>query len=423
MELKRVLESDNRRATAKAVELYGKEALIISNQRINGKIELIVAVDLDPANGLSMDALDPPAPPGGLAPILTATAPGERFAHVLQGRMGELRHKPDSSVALRGAEEFDTHRQELEKAKDIVEMLRREFVEIRRELGIAQRLGALQAPTDMTEAVRPLALALVEAGVPVGLRSLLIDEIRTADSLPNALTMIGSLLTRSIRREKGATPLEGVNVIAGPSGAGKTMMLGRLAATHTRVGTFLPEQVAIVSFNDRRPGAWNQIQLLSAQAGIDCYRAADKAILGEILHELASRKLVLVDTAGVAASDHLDAISATMREARFHLLLPADASAATIKRWLDRAPRWESLMLTKLDEAMQPWPMIQWLSEVKLPISFASKHATDALIADPVTEMLVKSALAHLVLPATPMPSLRERPVVFHEDAASAKKN
>ncbi len=423
MELKRVLEADNRSATAKAVELHGKDALIISNQRVNGMIELIVAVDLDPAYGLPMEAFEPTALPSGLVPNPTTTAPSEQFADVLQARMGELRRKPDATVALRDSGEFNANRQELEKAKDIVEMLRQEFVEIRRELGIAQRMGALQVRADMAEAVRPLALALIDAGVPVGLRSLLIDEISTADSQPNALAMIKSLLTLSIRRERYASQLEGVNVIAGPSGAGKTMMLGRLAATHTREGAYLPDQVAIVSFNDRRPGAWNQIQLLSAQVGIECYRAADVTILGEILHELASRKLVLIDTAGVAASDHLDAISATIREARFHLLFPADASAATIRRHLDRTPHWASLMLTKLDESMQPWPMIQWLSEVKLPISFASKHASDALIADAVTEMLVKAALANLVLPATPMNSLGERPVVFHAGAASTIKD
>ncbi len=47
MELKRVLGQDNQSAAAIAVNLYGKDALIVSNERVNGRVELIVAVDLN----------------------------------------------------------------------------------------------------------------------------------------------------------------------------------------------------------------------------------------------------------------------------------------------------------------------------------------------------------------------------------------
>ena len=60
MELKRVLGVDSRTATAEAVKLYGKEALIISNERINGRVEVIVAVDLerDQFKALEPDGID-----------------------------------------------------------------------------------------------------------------------------------------------------------------------------------------------------------------------------------------------------------------------------------------------------------------------------------------------------------------------------
>jgi flagellar biosynthesis protein FlhF len=414
MELKRVLGPDNRSATEKALELYGKDALIISNERVNGKIELIVAVDLDQASDPSMNPFETTRRPVALtlapAPEPAPNAGGERFSAVLQGRLRALRQGTDAPAATRMAAEFDADRQELEKAKDLVEMLRGEFAAMRRELRISQQLGALQSDAGMDESVRPLAAALVDAGVPVGLRSLLIDEIKAADGLPRALSLVEGLLTRSVRREKHGGRLDGVNVIAGPSGAGKTTMLGRLAQAHACEGTFPPDQVAIISFSDRRPGAWNQIQLLGAQAGVDCYRAADGAMLGEILEELARRKLVLIDTAGVGTTDHLEMISAAAPHARFHLLLPADASAATIRRYRDQPVGWSSLMLSKLDESVQPWPMIQLLSDVRLPISFASQHAASAApLADPDAQLLVKLALANLLLPDAPAASPRDR--------------
>ena len=48
MELKRILAKDLRRATEKAVALYGQDVLFVSNSRANGMIEVIVAVDVNP---------------------------------------------------------------------------------------------------------------------------------------------------------------------------------------------------------------------------------------------------------------------------------------------------------------------------------------------------------------------------------------
>ena len=45
MELKRILARDSRTATAKAIELYGRDALIVSNERVNGQAEVIVDVN------------------------------------------------------------------------------------------------------------------------------------------------------------------------------------------------------------------------------------------------------------------------------------------------------------------------------------------------------------------------------------------
>ena len=48
MELKRILAKDIRRATEKAVALYGQDVLFVSNSRVNGMTEVIVAVDVAP---------------------------------------------------------------------------------------------------------------------------------------------------------------------------------------------------------------------------------------------------------------------------------------------------------------------------------------------------------------------------------------
>ena len=61
MELKRILARDSRSANEKAIQMYGKEVLIISSQRLDNQIELIVAVDLDSnAAAPAVSAAPPP---------------------------------------------------------------------------------------------------------------------------------------------------------------------------------------------------------------------------------------------------------------------------------------------------------------------------------------------------------------------------
>ncbi len=404
MELKRILGLDSRSATAEAVAMYGRDALIISNEKINGKVELIVAVDLEndefntlePAGLQFRSKLDEGA--------AKAAIRRQGFGQIMNDRMVEMTEPLMSSPKTDAWETIQrtTERLEYGRAKDLVEMLRGEFAEIRREMRISQQLAGGQAAPLINEAVKPLSLALVESGVPVGLRSLLVDAFQGLDDLGEAISMVESMLMAGVRREKKENKLEGINVIAGPSGSGKTMMVGRLAATYVNSGALQYEKVAIVSYCDRRPGAWNQVQVLAAQAGVDSYRVTDAAMLDSLLPELGHRTLVLVDTPGVEVFEHLHSISSTLGKSditpRYHLLLPADASAATLRRYLEQADvRWTSMMLSKIDESSQPWPVIQALCDIRLPLTFSSNGpcGVESLV-EAGADALVRIAMSNL---------------------------
>mgnify|MGYP000853036903 CR=1 FL=1 len=47
MELKRILARDTRSATEQAIALYGKDVLIISNHRVGGQTELVIALEVE----------------------------------------------------------------------------------------------------------------------------------------------------------------------------------------------------------------------------------------------------------------------------------------------------------------------------------------------------------------------------------------
>ena len=194
-------------------------------------------------------------------------------------------------------------------------------------------------------------------------------------------------------------PSSGVHVLVGPSGAGKSLMVARLAqAASLAHGS---EKVMVISYHDQRAGAWNQTQLLSAQSGVDSFRAINIGTLKLLLEEHASRRLILIDTSGVQMQERLSEIRGLQQDIGFHAVVPVDASSATLRRLFENNDNtWSSLMLSKLDESNQPWALLQFLTEKSLPVSVASQgERTSDLLEVVAMADLVKRALDNLVLP------------------------
>lgn len=382
MELKRILAQDLRRATEKAVKLYGEDVLFVSNAKVNGQHEVIVAVDVAPEPAPWFEA--PPAASGG-----------ERFQRALKDSMRSLgqdandgdddavsytpapRAAAPAPAAARAADAArDGDQRDYIRGREIVDMVRDELAAIRKEFKLAQRVAAWQSESGAHRAVQPLVAALAEAAIPVSLRTLLVDQVSEMDDLDAAVEALQAQLVGNIGEHWAKLPQRGVHAIAGPAGAGKTMMIARLArAAAERKGV---ESVAVISYCDQRAGAWSQVQMLCAQAGVDCLRANDADTLKMLLSELGSRQLVLIDTPGVEVAERIAQIRACSPEIACHLVLPADASGATVRRYLTGAGAgWHSLMVSRMDEATQPWALIQALCEQPVPLS-AAAHGPSA---------------------------------------------
>ena len=215
MELKRIVAPDNRTATARATALYGKDALVISTERVNGQIELIVAVDMQP------DLHDEPAP----APRFAGMKKPAGFGNVLQGQLTAMTHASSSEPATtRLAERANATdaaaaaERDKVRAQELVSLVREELAEMRRELRIARQTALWQSSAGLSPVLRPLVDGLNEAGVPAALRALLLDEVKDAADADEALGIMRTFLKTALRREPAAGVLTGVHAIAGPSG-------------------------------------------------------------------------------------------------------------------------------------------------------------------------------------------------------------
>ena len=376
MELKRILARDTRSATEKAMAMFGPDVLIISNHRVEGQTELIVALDVAEASLDDMFETDAEEQsPESNSVTVTAKGPRQRLSstpssvsspfsdhlhQLLQPASRMAQQAEAEPIAHVSTEHLLTQGREQVRSQEIVSLVREELAALRQEFRLSQQTANWQMNQYWPAHIQPLVQAMTEAAVPTALRALLQEGLREQPTLDSALDSIRAQLTHNLERPQEGFPNKGVHVMAGLSGSGKTLMVAKAAqqvALH--YGT---EYVAVVSYHDMRAGAWSQTQMLCAQLGVDCFRAGSPETLKLLLDELSPRRMIVIDTPGVQMSERLAEILQVCPEAGLHAVVPADSSAVTLSRIMLKSKLpWQSLMISKLDEANAPWPLIQFL--------------------------------------------------------------
>jgi len=296
MELKRILARDVKSANEKAVALYGNDVLVISSCQVRGQTELIVAVDIEPMPAELALQADEATPIVRAAPVVKQGPFAELLGHSMdQNRRKEMPRSaeakavvPEAAVAVQASEKSDHDERDYLRGREIVAMVRDELANLRKEFKMGQQMAMWQGGVPLARGLLPLRNALNEAPIPAALRALLMDSIKDHEEMDGAMKEIRRQLSHSLQDIGADMPSQGVHVLAGPSGAGKTLMVARLA-NHAAMDQGC-EKVAIISYNDQRAGAWNQTQLLSAQSGVDCYRANNVATLRAIGRGLLPRQ-------------------------------------------------------------------------------------------------------------------------------------
>ena len=168
--------------------------------------------------------------------------------------------------------------------------------------------------------------------------------------------------------------------------------------------------------------------MLASQLGIDSFRAGDAGTLALLLNELSQRKLVLIDTPGVQMNERVAEVLLIQAGCGCHAVVPADASTATLAKLISSGIAWNSLLVSKVDESSQPWPLLHFLSNNLVGLSGASDgvRGSDFIQAFPV-QQLVALGLVQLQA-ASPKPADKmtdgfvERRALrqFHLNAVSA---
>lgn len=382
MELQRILAKDSRAAMDQVNKLYGQDALVISNKRTRNKTELIVAVDLKKGAENALNEVQ----------IRTSERStnnhdsGESFDDIMEskifntlGTQGESVH---NNTRRMNSEPSIDQEKETKNAQEIVSIVKSELAVMRRELLLSQQLATWPGVEVISNQIQPLIKALNETGISLSLKTLITSLINDLSSIEEATQKITEAISNNMPTLNLLDQMSGVHLFAGTPGAGKTTMIGKIALQKSlEIGE---EKIAVVSFNDTRVGAWNQIQLLCGQAGVDTYKASSIETLEVILQELSYKKLVLIDTDG---SDPMSLLNLKTNKHNIskHLVISAESSEGSISRYIETKNKpWDSVLISKYSHEMDYWPIINALVNRDIPISIISKSSN---LQDPVSQI------------------------------------
>jgi flagellar biosynthesis protein FlhF len=219
---------------------------------------------------------------------------------------------------------------------------------------------------------------LAKLGVDSKLAAELADDVPATASHQEAMRIV-------VRRFGERLPLVtwdmaedgGVFAIVGPTGVGKTTSIAKIAARFVlRHGV---EQLGLVSTDTYRIGARQQLSNFARILRAPMHVAENAEDLRRVLDGFSSKKLVLIDTAGMSQRDVRLANQFTTLKVEGHavrtiLALSAGADRACLAeaRRVFEAAAPEALIVTKLDEAAALGGVLSVAIGSGLPVAYLS---------------------------------------------------
>ena len=160
----------------------------------------------------------------------------------------------------------------------------------------------------------------------------------------------------------------------GTTGVGKTTTIAKLAA---QLMFTAKKKVGLISIDNYRIGAMEQLKTYASILGIPCFPAFNRKDFLFALKRMGSRDIVLIDTAGQSHYDRLKIIELKNMIAddpfiSSHLLMSVSTTDSEMsKAATNFSPlEFQSYIFTKVDEAERFGSVINQIMKLPLPISY-----------------------------------------------------
>lgn len=328
MKLKRFTAPDTRAAMQQIKAAFGPDAVILSSSTVEGGVEIVAAVDFD-ASVLSANAAVASAePPSKAAAPTPAAFPLEDM------------------------------RQEIHTLRGMLE------AQMRGHMGYGAPLHTV------------LMQKLLRLGVSEKTSSSLVDcigsDLNQQKGWQQVLDNFASKtpIYAGRRIEEG-----GIYAFVGPTGVGKTTSLAKIAARF--VLRFGADKLGLVTMDNYRIAAEEQLVLYGKILGVPVSVAQDEVSLNRVIKQLNTKKLILIDTAGMNPADarvsqQMDLLNGQLQSISTVLVLPATNHYQSLVDAIERyqVRRIEQCIITKLDESAAIGGILSAISETGLGVSY-----------------------------------------------------
>ena len=385
MQVKRFFAADMRQAMKLVRDELGADAAIIGNRRIAGGVELTAALDYTP------QALAPRVPNMELEDELRKTA-----SRIVSAQ---------AELSMRGDSDASTNRQlfaglPLTAAEPLVEPT---FVEPPRPAAPAPAAAVDQRVIDsmrfelnglrelLEVQLGSLAWTQLQGSKPqqanlwrrlqrIGLSGPLSRDLLAltaeVEEPRQAWRMLLAHLARMIATPE-IEPLEegGVIAMVGPAGMGKTTTLAKLAARY--VLKYGAQNIALVSMDSYRIGAQEQLKTLGRILNVPVTHVDPGQSLANALEPLLRKRVVLIDTAGLQASDpalrmQLESLAGRGIKSKNYLVLATTSQKQVLTAAYHSYKRCglAGCILTKLDETASLGEVLSLAISHELPVAY-----------------------------------------------------
>lgn len=398
MNIQRFTAATSREALAKARMAFGDSTLILSNRPTEHGVEVVATAEE------TLAALDQDAGPGN--PRRAAFA--QRAAEPLSYKDVATKVEEDAAqlamstlsfqdyvrerMAKKRAEAAQAAAQDEPPARQLPRIIppdpgpqKPKPVQVRKPepqpaampAGIAQELHAMKAMIEdrfntlnwlgqarQNPIQSNLMLRLIRAGYSPALSRTILEKLPENLDANEAGRWVVDVLERNVRtdaRSASLTEEGGTFALIGATGVGKTTTAAKLAGMCAlRHGA---ASVGLITLDAYRVGAQEQLRAYGKMLGVVAHLAHDKAALQDLLGLLSNKKMVLIDTTGLAPRDprKLEMMELLDLPGIKRLLVlnaggHGDTLDDTVAGFKTAGP--QQVILSKIDEAVKLGPVI-----------------------------------------------------------------
>lgn len=383
MKVKRFIAPTMQQALRMVREEMGDDAVILSNRKVEGGVEIVTALNYDEGEARHRLGKDAVSATNAARLAELQAEQHRRLQAELDRSRNRIREVRERRTPVGPFDDFDVSLPDVAEPQpkksvsdDALAEMRAEILSLKDMLSRQGGIGERPAPMASRTVAKRLEERLMDFGLSSTLASTLANDHgrgRLDAGWKSALKTLAAGINCEQREmiERG-----GIYALVGPTGSGKTTTIGKLATRYVlRYGA---ESVALVTTDRYRVAAHEQLFVFGRILNLPVRVVDESHSLDSILDELAGdHKLILIDTAGLTASDkgwdeQLNELTSSRHKIRPYLVMAATSQPRIMKSTYHcyKMVNLAGCFMTKLDEALTLGEVLGFAMETRLPVAY-----------------------------------------------------